>query len=134
LVRVKDWSKGRVALVGDAASGQPPFLGQGGGCAMMSGFSLAEAINCERDVIAGIANWKRSERQLIEWVQRVAYWYGQLALLPPAARNAAFKAIESSEALKRATLFAGARHDPTAADYWRAEPDLGYHYMFPLVH
>jgi len=134
LLRVKDWSKGRVALVGDAASGQPPFLGQGGGCAMMSGFSLAEAIDCERDVIAGIANWKRSERQLIEWVQRVAYWYGQLALLPPAARNAAFKAIESSEALKRATLFAGARHDPTAADYWRAEPDLGYHYMFPLVH
>jgi 2-polyprenyl-6-methoxyphenol hydroxylase-like FAD-dependent oxidoreductase len=39
LIRTRDWASGRVALVGDAASGQPPFLGQGGGCAMMSGFT-----------------------------------------------------------------------------------------------
>jgi 2-polyprenyl-6-methoxyphenol hydroxylase-like FAD-dependent oxidoreductase len=134
LVRLKDWSKGRVALVGDAASGQPPFLGQGGGCAMMSGFALAEAIDREDDVIAGIDTWKRSERSVIEWVQRVAYWYGQLALLPAAARNAAFAAIEINQGLKRATLFAGARHDPTAADYWCIEPDPGFPFVFPLVH
>jgi 2-polyprenyl-6-methoxyphenol hydroxylase-like FAD-dependent oxidoreductase len=134
LVRLKDWSKGRVALVGDAASGQPPFLGQGGGCAMMSGFSLAEAIDCEGEVSAGIALWQRSERRLIEWVQHIAYWYGQLALLPSAARTAAFKAIEMSEALKRATLFVGARHDPTATGYWRIEPDPSFPFVFPLVH
>jgi 2-polyprenyl-6-methoxyphenol hydroxylase-like FAD-dependent oxidoreductase len=75
-----------------------------------------------------------AQRAATDRMGAARHWYGQLALLPPAARNAAFKAIESSEALKRATLFAGARHDPTAADYWRAEPDLGYHYMFPLVH
>ncbi len=134
LLRLKDWSKGRVALVGDAASGQPPFLGQGGGCAMMSGYSLAEAIDREGDINAGIATWKRSERRLIEWVQRVAYWYGQLALLPPGARIAAFKAIESCEPLKRVTLFAGARHDPTAEDYWRFDPDPSFPFVFPLVH
>lgn len=134
LLRLKDWSKGRVALVGDAASGQPPFLGQGGGCAMMSGFALAEAIDREGDVITGIATWKRSERRVIEWVQRVAYWYGQLALLPPGVRTAAFKAIDWSEAVKRATLLAGARHDPTAADYWRIDPDPSFPFVFPLVH
>ena len=71
---------------------------------------------------------------MIEWVQRVAYWYGQLALLPPGARTAAFKAIDSSEAVKRVTLFAGARHDPTAADYWRIDPDPSFPFVFPLVH
>ena len=134
LLRLKDWSKGRVALVGDAASGQPPFLGQGGGCAMMSGFALAEAIDREGDIIAGLATWKRSERRVIEWVQRVAHWYGQLALLPAGARTAAFKAIDSCEALKRVTLFAGARHDPTADDYWRIDPDPSFPFVFPLVH
>lgn len=134
LLRLKDWSKGRVALVGDAASAQPPFLGQGGGCAMVSGFALAEAIDREGEVCAGIDTWKRSERRLIEWVQRIAYWYGQLALLPPALRIAAFKAIEINQGLKRVTLFAGARHDPTAADYWRIEPDPSFPFVFPLVH
>jgi 2-polyprenyl-6-methoxyphenol hydroxylase-like FAD-dependent oxidoreductase len=134
LLRLKDWSKGRVALVGDAASGQPPFLGQGGGCAMMSGFALAEAIDREGDISAGIATWKRSERRIVEWVQRVAYWYGQLALLPAAARTTAFKAIDTCEPLKRVTLFAGARHDPTADDYWRIEPDPSFPFVFPLVH
>jgi 2-polyprenyl-6-methoxyphenol hydroxylase-like FAD-dependent oxidoreductase len=119
LVRMRDWAKGRVALVGDAASAQPPFLGQGGGCAMMSGFVLAEAVDRADDVADGIADWKRRQRRFTEWVQRVAYWYGQLALLPPAARNAAFRAIDRSETLKAATLLAAARRDPTAPEQWR---------------
>jgi hypothetical protein len=67
-------------------------------------------------------------------VQRVAYWYGQLALLPAAARTTAFKAIDTCEPLKRVTLFAGARHDPTAEDYWRIDPDPSFPFVFPLVH
>src|SRR6202012_5911426 len=61
LIRVKQWSAGRVALVGDAVNGQPPFLGQGGGCAMMSGYSLAEAIDRAGDLLAGIAEWEQRE-------------------------------------------------------------------------
>jgi len=48
--------------------------------------------------------------------------------LPPRARTAAFKAIDSSEAVKRVTLFAGARHDPTAEDYWHIDPDPSFPY------
>ena len=113
------WSTGNVALVGDAANGQPPFLGQGGGCAMMSGFVLAEAVDRAADVEFGIADWRRRQRRFTEWVQRVAYWYGQLALLPPRLRLAAFRAIDRNDWLKAATLLAAARHDPTAPERWR---------------
>ena len=132
LVRVRNWAKGRVVLVGDAASGQPPFLGQGGGCAMMSGFTLAEAIGRIGDVSAGIAGWQWSERHFIEWVQRVSYWYGQLAFLPPAARTAAFRAVNGSAWLSAATLLVAARRDPTAPEPRFTEYDFPFD--FPLVH
>jgi 2-polyprenyl-6-methoxyphenol hydroxylase-like FAD-dependent oxidoreductase len=117
-VRTRAWSKGNVALVGDSASAQAPFLGQGGGCAMMSGFVLAEAMERADDVAAGIADWQRRQRRFTEWVQRVALWYGQLALLPASLRLATFNAIGRSEALQAATLFVAARRDPTAAEAW----------------
>jgi 2-polyprenyl-6-methoxyphenol hydroxylase-like FAD-dependent oxidoreductase len=72
LIRVRDWVKGCVALVGDAASTQPPFLGQGGGCAMMSGFVLAEAVDRADDIELGLVDWRRRERRFTEWVQRVS--------------------------------------------------------------
>lgn len=134
LVRLKDWSRGRVALVGDAASAQPPFLGQGGGCAMMSGFALAAALEREGKIDAGIATWKRKEQRFVERVQRTAYWYGQLALLPSAVRTAAFRAIDRCDGLKDATLLVAARHDPTAADYWCESEYDEVVLVFPLVH
>ena len=123
LIRTRGWSQGCVALVGDSASAQPPFLGQGGGCAMMSGYVLAEALDRADDVAAGIAEWQSRQRRFTEWVQRVSYWYGQLALLPPALRLAAFRAIGSSESVQAATLFAAARRDPTAPEAWRRPED-----------
>jgi 2-polyprenyl-6-methoxyphenol hydroxylase-like FAD-dependent oxidoreductase len=132
LIRTRDWAKGCVALVGDAASAQPPFLGQGGGCAMMSGFVLAEAVDRAGDIELGIVDWKRRQRRFTEWVQRVAFWYGQLALLPPAARIAAFRAIDRSETLKAATLLVAARRDPTAPEQWRRLEDTQI--PFPIFH
>ncbi len=120
LIRTRKWAKGCVALVGDSASAQPPFLGQGGGCAMMSGYVLAEAIDrAGGDVELGIAEWQRRLRRFTEWVQRVSYWYGELARLPPTLRLAAFGALGKSERLQAATLFVAARHDATAPETWR---------------
>jgi 2-polyprenyl-6-methoxyphenol hydroxylase-like FAD-dependent oxidoreductase len=51
-----------VAIVGDAASAQPPFLGQAGGCSMMSGFVLAHMIDRKGDVLDGIAACEMQER------------------------------------------------------------------------
>jgi 2-polyprenyl-6-methoxyphenol hydroxylase-like FAD-dependent oxidoreductase len=124
LIRPRDWAKGCVALVGDAASAQPPFLGQGGGCAMMSGYVLAEAVDRAGDVEFGIADWRRRQRRFTHWVQRVAYWYGQLALLPPPMRIAAFRALDRSDWLKAGTLFVAARRDPTAPEQWLRPPEV----------
>jgi 2-polyprenyl-6-methoxyphenol hydroxylase-like FAD-dependent oxidoreductase len=115
ILKLKDWSKGRVAILGDAASAQPPFLGQGGGCAMMSALSLAHMVTRERDIARGIAAWTSRERRFIEWVQTVSYWYGQLAFLSPALRNAAFRTIGASESLKARTLLVAARRSPAGA-------------------
>jgi 2-polyprenyl-6-methoxyphenol hydroxylase-like FAD-dependent oxidoreductase len=124
LIRTRGWAKGSVALVGDCASAQPPFLGQGGGCAMMSGYVLAEAIDRAGDIAEGIADWQRRQRRFTEWVQRVAYWYGQLALLPPSLRLAVFGAVGRSEVLQAATLFVAARRDPTAPEAWRRPEEV----------
>ena len=47
LLKLKRWSAGRIAFIGDAAHALPPNIGQGGGCAMMNALSLA--VNLERN-------------------------------------------------------------------------------------
>jgi 2-polyprenyl-6-methoxyphenol hydroxylase-like FAD-dependent oxidoreductase len=113
IIRLKDWAAGRVAILGDAANTQPPFLGQGGGCSMMSALSLAHSITEADDVAAGIALWQRRERRVTEWIQQVAFWYGQLAFLPPRLRTAAFRAISVSDRLKRRTILVASSRIPT---------------------
>lgn len=135
LIRLKSWAKGRVALVGDSASAQPPFLGQGGGCAMMSAYTLADAIDRAGDIAEGLADWQRRQRRFTEWVQRVAYWYGQLALLPPAARTALFRTIDRTDWLKSATLLVAARRDATAVPQaWGDDVGTQSAFCYPLVH
>ena len=99
----------------------------------MSAFSLAQAIDCARNVVDGLAAWELRERASGEWVQLVAYWYGQLAFLPAAARVAAFKAIDGSEWVRRRTLLAGACRDVTAIP----QPsliDMTAAGVYPLIH
>jgi 2-polyprenyl-6-methoxyphenol hydroxylase-like FAD-dependent oxidoreductase len=113
-IRLKSWSQGRVAIVGDAASAQLPFLGQGGGCSMTSAFVLANMVDREGEIQNGIAEWELHERPFTQWVQRVAYWYGQLARLRPGLRTAVFRAVDANDWVKRQTLLAAACRDPTA--------------------
>ena len=113
-IRLKSWSCGRVAIVGDAASAQLPFLGQGGGCSMTSAFVLAQMVEREPTIERGIAEWELRERPLTQWVQQVAHWYGQLAFLQPGLRTLLFRAVDASDWVKRQTLLAAACRDPTA--------------------
>ncbi|CAN7720410.1 NAD(P)/FAD-dependent oxidoreductase [Variovorax sp. LjRoot290] len=115
VIRLKAWSSGRVALIGDAASAQPPFLGQGGGVAMTSGLALAHALTRHDDVAAGIAEWERGERPFVEWVQSVSSWYGELARLPPKLRRMAIGVIVGNEWVRQRTIRCAAIRPPVGA-------------------
>jgi 2-polyprenyl-6-methoxyphenol hydroxylase-like FAD-dependent oxidoreductase len=112
-VRLKSWTSGRVALIGDSASAQPPFLGQGGGVAMTSALSLADALSKHDDVLAGLAKWEGDERRFVEWVQTVSRYYGELAKTPPAFRRAALKLIAGNDWLRQRTIRCAAVRAPT---------------------
>jgi 2-polyprenyl-6-methoxyphenol hydroxylase-like FAD-dependent oxidoreductase len=81
-VRLKHWSSGRVAVLGDAAHAMPPYLAQGAGHAMMNALGLAAALEAEPDVVVALENWERRERPLTEHTQRWTRIYGTTMFLP----------------------------------------------------
>ena len=53
------WSAGRVAVVGDAAHGQPPWLGQAANLAFANCLGLAEFVSGVSDIERGLEAWER---------------------------------------------------------------------------
>ena len=86
LIKLKRWSAGRVAIVGDAAHALPPNIGQGGGCAMMNALSLAVYLERESDVAKALETWERAERPITEHTQRISYFLGLPTTWPPRLR------------------------------------------------
>jgi 2-polyprenyl-6-methoxyphenol hydroxylase-like FAD-dependent oxidoreductase len=86
LIKLKRWSAGKVAMVGDAAHALPPNIGQGGGCAMMNALSLAVYLEREREVTHALQTWERNERPITEHAQRISYLLGLPTTWPPSLR------------------------------------------------
>src|SRR5262249_13797176 len=106
------WSSGRAAVIGDAAHALPPNIGQGGGCAMMNGLSLAVFLDRFADVPAALEAWERPERPLTDHTQRVPHLPGLPTVWPQAWRVAAFAIAGRSPGVVRQRTRA-ARHAPT---------------------
>jgi 2-polyprenyl-6-methoxyphenol hydroxylase-like FAD-dependent oxidoreductase len=112
LIKLKHWSSGRAAVIGDAAHALPPNIGQGGGCAMMNALSLAVFLERFSDVPAALEAWERHERPLTDHTQRMSYLLGLPTTWPPALRAMALRfAGRSQWVTKQRTLTA--RHKPT---------------------
>lgn len=94
VIHLKQWSKGKVAIVGDAANAMPPNLGQGGGVAMMNAWALAVALENVVPVEEALRHWERRERDLTDHTQRWSRLYSSATLWPPVLRAIAFKAVE----------------------------------------
>jgi 2-polyprenyl-6-methoxyphenol hydroxylase-like FAD-dependent oxidoreductase len=100
-IRLKRWSSGRVAVIGDAAHALPPNIGQGGGCAMMNALSMAVYLDRGPDVPAALAAWEKNERAITEHTQRISLMLGWPTTWPPYLRAKALALAGKSKWLIR---------------------------------
>jgi 2-polyprenyl-6-methoxyphenol hydroxylase-like FAD-dependent oxidoreductase len=114
IIKLSRWSRGKVAIIGDAAHAQPPNLGQGGGCAMMGALGLAVALAEHETVGAALAAWEQCERPVIEHSQRFSALYGKLTSSPPVIRARLLSLVHRWRWLNAQRLKT-AMHRPTGA-------------------
>ncbi|QDL91948.1 FAD-dependent monooxygenase [Paroceanicella profunda] len=111
-VKLKTWSQGRVAILGDAAHAMPPNLGQGGGTAMMNGLALATHLDGAADIPAALAAWERAERPITEHTQRMSIFFGRPASWPVPIQRGFFNILSKSRKVGELRTRT-ARHIPT---------------------
>ena len=114
VLKRKSWSKGRVAILGDGAHAMPPYLGQGGGCALMNALGLAVALDEHTDVSEALAAWEARERPLTEHTQDTAERLGDMNYWPDDVRSQVLK-ITGKCAPLGAERMKTALHIPTGA-------------------
>lgn len=64
------WHRGRFAIIGDAAHGLPPTLGQGAGLAIMNAYAMAQFLDQTKDVPAALAQWESKVRFVSDLTQK----------------------------------------------------------------
>jgi 2-polyprenyl-6-methoxyphenol hydroxylase-like FAD-dependent oxidoreductase len=86
-IRLKRWSVGRVAVLGDAAHAMPPYLAQGAGHAMMNAVGLAASLERAESLGEALEQWEARERPLTEHTQLWTRIYGTTMFLPKALKK-----------------------------------------------
>jgi len=111
-IRLRRWSSGRVALLGDAAHAMAPYLAQGAGHAMMNALGLAVALQEAPSLDAALDRWESKERPLTEHTQRWTRIYGTTMLLPEVLKRASIR-VEKQIPWIAAQYVRTANHLPT---------------------
>jgi 2-polyprenyl-6-methoxyphenol hydroxylase-like FAD-dependent oxidoreductase len=105
LAHLKGWSRGRVALLGDAAHPVLPFLAQGAALAIEDATTLAECIAAQPgDLPSAYRHYEAVRRPRAERLQRVSRRYGRLYHLGGPlrlARNLILARRDEEQALRR---------------------------------
>jgi 2-polyprenyl-6-methoxyphenol hydroxylase-like FAD-dependent oxidoreductase len=111
-IRLRRWSAGRVAVIGDAAHALPPNIGQGAGCAMMNALSLAVFLDRYPETETALQAWERAERPLTDHSQRISRLYGMPTFWPAPLRKF-FYALAGRSRWLTEQRTRTARHIPT---------------------
>lgn len=103
-IRVRSWTIGKVALVGDAANAMQPHLGQGACLAIFNGLALGRSLSSEATVPAALAAWQREMKPLTDHTQRWARWKGTVIQdelpIPGVVRNGLVKLFDTKVATR----------------------------------
>jgi salicylate hydroxylase len=100
----RDWVKGRVVLLGDAAHAMPPSAAQGGAQAIEDAWVLARVLEAEPNPRVALAHYEQHRRPRIRRVAREAdrnLWVYDLGGPLAAARNLIVSAMPASLHLAR---------------------------------
>jgi 2-polyprenyl-6-methoxyphenol hydroxylase-like FAD-dependent oxidoreductase len=90
-IRMKDWTRGRIALAGDAAACVSLLAGEGSGLAMAEAYVLAyELARTPRDPLAALVRYESSLRDFLVRKQRSAAAFAS-ALAPRTRAGIAFR-------------------------------------------
>jgi 2-methyl-3-hydroxypyridine 5-carboxylic acid dioxygenase len=73
--KLDEWTRGKVALVGDAAHAMCPALAQGAGCAMVNAYSLAMELEEIPNVEEGLQSWEKRVRPITDRCQEISGEY-----------------------------------------------------------
>ncbi len=82
-VVARKWSAGKIAIIGDAAHGQPPWLGQAANLAFANALALAEFVSYGSDVPLALARWERWCRPTTDHTERWTNAYGRVVSFWP---------------------------------------------------
>lgn len=103
------WSRGRAAIIGDAAHAMSPNLGQAACMAMVNGVALSQALD-RYDIDTALSVWERTERPVTARVQRYSRVYGKVGTRWPDrlldARSALIWALAKARPVQRRIQFA----------------------------
>jgi 2-polyprenyl-6-methoxyphenol hydroxylase-like FAD-dependent oxidoreductase len=90
-VRMAEWVKGRVVLIGDAAHASSPSMASGGGMAMEDALVLAETIAAGPSLDKALPAFVARRRPRVEWVQAQCELCDRMRRLPALARSVILK-------------------------------------------
>jgi 2-polyprenyl-6-methoxyphenol hydroxylase-like FAD-dependent oxidoreductase len=130
-VMVRGWTSGRACILGDAAHGQPPNLGQGAGLTIFNAVELAASLEKAGSVEEGLAGWQARWLPVASMVQKWSYWYGVLAYRWPQplgrARLSALRTLTTFGPTRRryTWLWQGGLDDVRAVPFETHRPQAG---------
>jgi 2-polyprenyl-6-methoxyphenol hydroxylase-like FAD-dependent oxidoreductase len=104
IARLHAWSAGRVAIIGDAAHGLPPTLGQAANLAFGNAVVLANFVSkVPTDQVArALQDWEREMRPLTDHTQKWSEFYNKVGIFwPDKAEWAKMTAIKYALRLPR---------------------------------